>query len=297
MLGPGIARFRRKDVGYEYFYALGPLVPVRLSVRRAVASHVSRARRYSPIGAVGGMFGGLLGIGGGSAIAPLLLAFGNLKPSQVAGTTLAAVLVISAVGSVTYASLGHMDLGLALPIAMGSIAGSVAGALLARRLSIRFMIGLFLLLLPYFAIKEFWPALASPALAANTVSLVLLGFATGICSGLLGIGGASLIVPSLVAFFLLDHIAAQGIAMTVALADSAAGVATHARARNINYRVLLYIAPVALVAAILGALVSHHLQEPVLRNLFGAFTVAIWLLLASRWISVTLQQRRWSSTG
>jgi uncharacterized membrane protein YfcA len=243
------------------------------------------------------MFGGLLGIGGGSAIAPLLLAFGNLKPSQVAGTTLAAVLVISAVGSVTYASLGHMDLGLALPIAMGSIAGSVAGALLARRLSIRFMIGLFLLLLPYFAIKEFWPALASPALAANTVSLVLLGFATGICSGLLGIGGASLIVPSLVAFFLLDHIAAQGIAMTVALADSAAGVATHARARNINYRVLLYIAPVALVAAILGALVSHHLQEPVLRNLFGAFTVAIWLLLASRWISVTLQQRRWSSTG
>jgi uncharacterized membrane protein YfcA len=239
----------------------------------------------------------LLGIGGGSAIAPLLLAFGNLKPSQVAGTTLAAVLVISAVGSVTYASLGHMDLGLALPIAMGSVAGSVAGALLSRRLSMRFMIGLFLLLLPYFAIKEFWPALASPVLAANTVSLVLLGFATGICSGLLGIGGASLIVPSLVAFFLLDHIAAQGIAMTVALADSAAGVATHARARNINYRVLAYIAPVALVAAILGALVSHRLQEPVLRNLFGAFTVAIWLLLASRWISVTLQQRRRSSAG
>ena len=52
------------------------------------------------------------------------------------------------------------------------------------------------------------------------MALVLLGLATGFCSGLLGIGGASLVVPSLVAFFLIDHIAAQGIAMSVALADS-----------------------------------------------------------------------------
>ena len=65
------------------------------------------------IGLLGGMAGGLLGIGGGSVVAPLLLIATTLRPAQVAGTTLATVLVISAVGSGAYASLGHLDMGLA----------------------------------------------------------------------------------------------------------------------------------------------------------------------------------------
>ena len=240
-------------------------------------------RLSSPIGAVGGLFGGLLGIGGGSAIAPLLLLAGTLRPAQVAGTTLASVLIISTVGTLAYASLGHVDLGFALPIALGSVAGSALGALTAKRLSTGLMLGIFLLILPYFAIKELWPSLAAPAIATNTSSLVLLGVATGFCSGLLGIGGASLVVPSLVAFFLIDHIAAQGIATSVAVADSFAGVAVHARGRNINYGVLMYIAPAALVAAVAGAFVSHQLPEAVLRELFGIFMVTVWLFLAFRW--------------
>ena len=241
-------------------------------------------RLSSPIGAIGGLFGGLLGIGGGAAIAPLLLLSGTLRPAQVSGTTLAAVLVISSVGTLAYASLGHVDLGLALPIALGSVDGSAIGALTARRLSMGLMLGIFILILPYFAIKEVWPALPAPAIATSTMALVLLGMATGFCSGLLGIGGASLVVPSLVAFFLIDHIAAQGIAMSVALADSLAGVAVHARSRNIDYRVLLYIAPVALVTAVMGAMLSDRLPEVVLRDVFGVFMAVVWFILVVRWL-------------
>ena len=85
------------------------------------------------------------------------------------------------------------------------------------------------------------------------------------------------------AFFLIDHIAAQGIAMSMALADSFAGVAVHARGRNINYGVLLYIAPAALVAAVAEAMVSHQLPEVVLRDLFGIFMVVVWIFLAVGW--------------
>ena len=94
---------------------------------------------YSAIGAAGGSFGGLLGIGGGSAIAPLFLLMGRMRPAQMAGTTLTAVLLISAVGSGAYASLGHVDLGMALPIADGSVTGAVLGAIMARRLSLMLM--------------------------------------------------------------------------------------------------------------------------------------------------------------
>ncbi len=49
------------------------------------------------VGLAGGLSGGLLGIGGGSVMAPLLLSTGRLRPAQVSGTTLATVLLISLV--------------------------------------------------------------------------------------------------------------------------------------------------------------------------------------------------------
>ena len=193
------------------------------------------------------------------------------------------MVVISIVGSGAYASLGHLNLGLAWPIALGSAAGSVIGALSAKRLSTRLMV---LAILPYFAVKEFWPAFAAPAIPTSILSLGVLGFVTGIFSGLLGISGASLVVPSLVGFFLIGHHAAQGIAMTVALADSTAGALTHARSGNVHYRLLPYLAIPAMVSAMGGAFLSDFLSTVVLRNLFGTFIVAIWAILLARLLLV-----------
>ena len=242
------------------------------------------------------MFGGVLGIGGGSAIAPLLLVTGRLRPAEVAGTTLAVVVLISAVGSGAYSSLGHLDVGIAWPIAVGSVAGSVFGALAARRLSMRAMVGMFLLILPYFAIKQFWPGLLAPSLAASTVSLGVLGFGTGVFSGLLGLSGASLVVPSLVGFFLIDQHSAQGIAISVALADSIAGAVTHARARNVNYRAVARLAAPAVLAAVAGALLSDSLSVSMLRNLFGVFMLGIWAIMLLRWMRGSMRTRPKSSS-
>lgn len=243
------------------------------------------------IGLLGGMAGGLLGIGGGMVVAPLLLIATTLRPAQVAGTTLATVLVISAVGSGAYASLGHLNLGLAWPIAMGSVTAAVVGALVARRLSTRLMLFLFLIILPYFAVKEFWPALAAPSIPVSFGALVGLGAATGFFSGLLGIGGSSLLVLSLVAFFLIDHHAAQGVGIGVALADSIAGVGIHAIGRNIQYRVLLNLAVPACVAALAGALLANSISAPVLRNIFGVFVVVVWVMMLARLMKDPVGQR------
>ena len=170
--------------------------------RNRSAPKSQRRAVFFLIGSIGGMLGGVLGIGGGSAISPLLLLAGGLKPAQIAGTTLAAALLISAVGSGAYASLGLLNLGLAWPIAMGSATAAVLGAIVAKRLSMRLMLTMFILILPYFAAMELWPSFAAPELSTTFVSLVALGGVTGFISGLLGISGASLVVPSLVAFFL-----------------------------------------------------------------------------------------------
>jgi uncharacterized membrane protein YfcA len=155
----------------------------------------------------------------------------------------------------------------------------------------RLMLVVFVVILPYFAVKEFWPSLAAPVVGTNLVSLVLLGLGSGFLSGLLGIGGASLVVPSLVGFFLIDHHAAQGIALSVALADSCAGVATHARARTIDYRALPYLAVPALLSAAAGSILSHSLPVVVLRNVFGGFVVAVWVIMLARLVHVSVRGR------
>jgi len=237
------------------------------------------------IGLLGGLLSGLLGIGGGLVISPLLLLFGILRPAQVAGTTLAVVLVTSTVGSGAYASLGYLNLGIAWPIAVGSAVGCVLGALVSKHLSTRMMTILFLIILPYFALKDLFPSLAGPVFLTDFVPLAILGVSTGLLSGLLGIGGASLVVPSLVGFFLLDHHAAQGIAMGVALADSLAGVFAHARQGNIHYRVLLHLAVPGCAAALGGALLSHSLSSPVLATLFGVLLLTVWLGMVVRLVT------------
>ena len=261
---------------------------------------IPRLSVFHGVGFAGGLSGGLLGIGGGSVIAPLLLVTGGLRPAQISGTTLATVLLISMVGAGAYASLGHLNLATAWPIAMGSVAGSVVGALLARRLSLRLMLVCFMVVLPYFVLKELFPSMAAPSLSPSYTVLVALGFSTGLFSGLLGISGASLVVPSLVAFFLIDHHAAQGIAISVALADSAAGAATHARGKNICYRVVLAMAVPAVAAAVMGALISNSLPEEVLRYLFVIFMTAVWgtlLLRLISWYRLNRQLSAGSSPG
>lgn len=113
------------------------------------------------------------------------------------------------------------------------------------------------------------------------MSLVVLGSATGFISGLLGISEASLVVPSLVAFLLLDHHAAQGIAISVALADSIAGTATHAKQGNIDYSVLRRIALPAIV----------------LRNLFATFMMATWAMLVARLVRDYMDAKAVSFSG
>ena len=125
-----------------------PSNPIPKGYRRSTRN-ASNAVIFCLIGLVGGLAGGLLGIGGGSAIAPLLLLTGTLRPAQVSGTTLSTVLLISMVGSGAYAALGHLNLELAWPIAMGSVVGCVLGAFTSKRLSMRLMIAMFLVILPY----------------------------------------------------------------------------------------------------------------------------------------------------
>lgn len=88
-----------------------------------------------------GVVGGIYGIGGGSILAPLLIGAGR-SPREVAPATLAATLVTSVVGVVTFAVLAGLrhgeiapDWKVGLALGAGGLLGGFLGAALQARLS------------------------------------------------------------------------------------------------------------------------------------------------------------------
>ncbi len=88
-----------------------------------------------------GIFTGLLGIGGGVIVVPLLIYGYGVETRTAIGTGLLIVFFSSAYGTVTHAIRGNVDLWLVVPLLIGSTICAQVGAMTTRRTrgsSIRF---------------------------------------------------------------------------------------------------------------------------------------------------------------
>lgn len=85
-------------------------------------------------GVLTGLFSGLLGIGGGAVMIPIMSSVWKVPQHTVIGTSLAVTLPTALVGSLMYQQQGNLDLMLALKITLGSIFGAYIGSTLACRL-------------------------------------------------------------------------------------------------------------------------------------------------------------------
>jgi uncharacterized membrane protein YfcA len=78
-------------------------------------------------GSIAGYLGGLLGVGGGNLVVPVLVWLG-FDPKKASATTAFIVIFSSLSGFFGHASLGHMNTTLLWTTAAGSIAGAILGA-------------------------------------------------------------------------------------------------------------------------------------------------------------------------
>ena len=108
------------------------------------------------VGTVAGYLGGLLGVGGGNFIVPVLVWLG-FDPKKASGTRAFIVIFSSLAGFLGHASLGHMNWYLLLFATAGSVAGAILGAYLmhARLKSsqVKIIIGIVLYAI---AVKMIW---------------------------------------------------------------------------------------------------------------------------------------------
>jgi uncharacterized membrane protein YfcA len=233
-------------------------------------------------GLLAGIFGGLVGLGGGVVMIPLLIAWAGLTRHQAHATSLAAVIATGAVGAATYALRGRVDLLATLVLAVAAISAASWGARTARRidaLRLRRIFGAFLLavalLLAIRPLLAGGPTHAFLPTVGSIAALVATGLVAGFVAGLLGVGGGSIMVPGMVLLAGMDQHLAQGTSLLAMVPAAIAGTVTHGRAGAVVSRVLPALIPGVLLGTLAGASLAQVLPEVALRWSFAAFVA--WL--------------------
>ncbi len=90
-----------------------------------------------------GFLSGLMGIGGGTVLMPILIYGIGMRLRMAAGTGILLLLSTSVGGTIAHARLGHVHLGLAMVLLAGSTFGAPVGATLTARVSGRRLRALF----------------------------------------------------------------------------------------------------------------------------------------------------------
>lgn len=256
---------------------------------------------YLALGAFVGFFSGLLGIGGGSAMVPVLAFIFTAKHFAenfvlhvALGTGMATILFTSLTSVRTHHRHQAVDWMLVRKIAPGVLVGTFGGAWLAAFLDVRVLSVLFTALIYYLATRMLvdkkpqgvrtLPGMSRLSLAAGGIGLI---------SSLTATGGAALVVAYLVRRGIAIH-QAIGTAAAIGWPLAAAGTAgyvlsgisvTGLPAYSIGYvylPALLGIVVASMLLAPVGARMAHRTPGKTLKRVFA---VLLYILATRMLIS------------
>ena len=108
----------------------------------------------------------------------------------------------------------------------------------------------------------------------SSLAFVVTGFVVGIAAGLLGIGGAVILVPALIFVFKFSQVQAQGTTLGALVPPIGIFAAlAYWRAGNLDVRVATLIACGFVFGALAGATAVPHVSQVVLRRVFATILV------------------------
>lgn len=268
-------------------------VPVDDSPATTSDSGVLAARRR-PIAALGGgaligMLGGLIGLGGAEFRLPLLIGAFRFTALQAVILNKAMSLIVvatalpSRAGTVPFASIAaHWSI--IVNLLAGSLLGAWLGADWATRVTTHTLYRVIAGLLVIIAVVLLFghDAGASGALLAGTTQAfagVLAGFVIGVVAALMGVAGGELLIPTLVLLFGVDIKLAGSLSLAISLPTMLVGFARYSQDRSFvvlgqNRAFVLIMAVGSIVGTFIGGLLLGILPSRVLLPSLAAILVA-----------------------
>jgi uncharacterized protein len=108
---------------------------------------------------------------------------------------------------------------------------------------------------------------------------ILIGFLAGFFGGLVGVGGAVIMIPFMVGIMKIGQHKAHGTSLVALVFTGVSGAITYALKGSVDIMASLLIAATAVFAARYGVLFAHVLPEWKLKRAFGGFLIFVSALM------------------
>jgi len=249
---------------------------------------------YIAVGAVAGILAGLLGIGGGLVIVPMLVfAFTHqgISPQVIMhlalGTSMASIVFTSVSSFLAHHRRGAVHWDVVKRIVIGILVGTFLGSCLAARLSTGFLKGFFVLFLYYVAVQMLLDKKPKPSRSLpGSIGMFAVGNLIGAVSSLVGIGGGTLSVPFMIWCNIPVHHAigtSAAIGFPIAIAGTIGylvnGIqAAHLPAYSMGFLylpALIGIVIASVLTAPLGVRIAHALPVQQLKKVFAVILLVV----------------------
>jgi uncharacterized membrane protein YfcA len=248
---------------------------------------------YAVVGAVAGVLAGLLGIGGGLVIVPMLvycLTFQGISNQHIMhlslGTSMASIMFTAVSSFWSHHRRGAVKWVVVRRIVLGIFVGTFLGAFVAAQLSTRFLKLFFIAFLYYVALQMLLGKKPKPSRQLpQRFTMFGVGNIIGAVSSLVGIGGGTLSVPFMVWCNVPLHQAigtSAAIGFPIAIAGTLGyivnGLAADLPHWSIGYvylPALLGIIIASVVTAPLGVRLAHSLPVDKLKQVFAVLLIVV----------------------
>jgi uncharacterized protein len=224
-------------------------------------------------GLVSGMLAGVLGIGGGSVLVPLMVYVG-FSPINAIGTSSLAILLTSLSGSIQNWRMGYIDWRKISLLGLPALLAAQAGAALTPYIPAHWLLfGFAAMMLANIYLVGLKQQLmgsksSTPSIGRHRLSSAITGSLAGLVAGLVGVGGGAIMVP--LQMLLLGETIKVAIQTSLGVVVLTAVSATIGH--TINGHVLFSQGIILGVGGLLGAQLGTRylpkLPDPVVSNLF-----------------------------
>ncbi len=256
-----------------------------------------------------GIAAALVGIGGGVFMAPILILIYGFLPKQASGTSITAIIFTSISSTIIYKKQRRIDYVVGLILAATTIPGAFLGSYAtsivpSQTLGIVFAVFLlFVALRMLIGLNQEKPRKENKESRGWSRKIIdrdgieflyqtdirltpFFGFSAGFFSGLLGIGGGSLLVPAMHLGMGVPMHITVATSMFIMIFTSISGSITHFYLGNVSFEHALLLALGVIFGARIGAKTAKKVSARGLRKTFGIILILISLRMFLKFVGL-----------
>ncbi|WOV86435.1 sulfite exporter TauE/SafE family protein [Sporosarcina oncorhynchi] len=244
------------------------------------------------IGAISGVMGSIVGLGGGTILVPLTLLIGinlgwipGITPHTVVGISVIMMIFNGLSSTISHMKVKTIDYRTGWIFFAGSIPGTLIGAFVNKGFdlpSFNLYFGILLLVLSILLLtRKYLKPIHWFVDRGKQMSFVdqqgethvygypiwfalLLTFIIGFTSGLFGIGGGTMIVPALILLFLFPPHVAVGTSMFIVFLSAIVNSITHISLGHVPWLYALAVIPGAYIGGTVGTMLNKKMDSETL---------------------------------